>query len=263
MTPKSGDPEILDHMPADRRSLPLRAWLATPDWVFRALGAVLFLGLIATSAHAYIEGFWRHGTYYEFDSGLVVWIPWRILVDATYLLIAISFIFRLPPRVRSANAREIVLPFIAAFWPFLPLVAKAIVGLRSEAWNVRFESWLWNPEKWAGPIFLVGSAFIVVGNLLDVWGYGTLFRSLSISAEARELKVTGPYRIVRHPIYLGQILAQGGIWLFYARTHLVWIGFYACFVAMQLYRSRIEDGVLERAFGDRYRAWKKKTFWFV
>ena len=112
-------------------------------------------------------------------------------------------------------------------------------------------------------MFLCGTALIVVGNLIDVSGYATLFRSVSIAAEARELKVTGLYRIVRHPIYLGQILAQAGVWLFYARTHVVWITFYVAFVAMQLYRSRLEDRVLQRAFGEPYLTWKRRTFWFV
>jgi protein-S-isoprenylcysteine O-methyltransferase Ste14 len=111
--------------------------------------------------------------------------------------------------------------------------------------------------------FASGTALVLVGNALDVWGYGKLFRSISIVPEARDLKVSGPYRFVRHPIYLGQMLAQAGVWLFFAQTHVVWIAFYACFVGMQLYRSRLEDRVLERAFGEPYLAWKRRTFWFV
>jgi protein-S-isoprenylcysteine O-methyltransferase Ste14 len=52
------------------------------------------------------------------------------------------------------------------------------------------------------------------------------------------------------------------VWLLYARTHFVWIAFYACFVAMQLYRARVEEEVLERAFGEQYTKWKRETYWF-
>ena len=104
---------------------------------------------------------------------------------------------------------------------------------------------------------------LTLGNALDVWGYATLCRSLSIVAEARILKTHGPYRFIRHPIYLGQFISQGAIWLVLVRLQPIWALFYVAFIAMQLYRSRVEDRVLERAFGDRYRAWKKKTFWFV
>ncbi|MBU1647461.1 MAG: hypothetical protein KJ787_14105, partial [Gammaproteobacteria bacterium] len=111
--------------------------------------------------------------------------------------------------------------------------------------------------------FCVGAACVCAGNALDVWGYASLFRSVSIVAEARDLVVSGPYRLVRHPVYLGQIVAQAGVWLLFAPLHPVWISFFACFVAMQLYRGRVEDTVLERAFGERYRMWKDRTFWFV
>ena len=81
--------------------------------------------------------------------------------------------------------------------------------------------------------------------------------------EARVLKITGPYRFVRHPIYLGQFLAQAGVWLVLANTHWVWIAFYVCFVALQLIRTRMEDKVLGDAFGASHRDWKLRTFWFA
>ncbi len=104
---------------------------------------------------------------------------------------------------------------------------------------------------------------MTIGLSIEVWGYAILARSLSIVPEARDLKVTGPYRFVRHPVYFGQFIAQGGFLLLAANTHWVWISLYALFVAMQLYRSKLEDHVLEKAFGEPYREWKEKTFWFV
>ena len=104
---------------------------------------------------------------------------------------------------------------------------------------------------------------MTIGFGIEVWGYAWLRRSLSIVPEPRVLYVTGPYRFIRHPIYFGQFIAQIGVWLIAARLHFVSVGILVLFIAMQLYRSKLEDGVLEEAFGEPYRAWKEKTFWFV
>lgn len=249
------------------RSGPMRLWLWVPDWVFRGLGAVAFLVFIAPRLPMYFGNFWGVGAWYQSnlrDPATRVSAPWgQLLVDLTYLLIAISFIIRTAPRQRAARAREIVPPIIAAFWPFIPWWAVSIGKLFDAGWVGAYELFMINPSRWSPVQFICGTSLIILGNALDVWGYATLMRSLSIVAEARELKVRGPYRLVRHPIYLGQMFAQAGVWLFYANTHIVWVAFWAAFVAMQLFRSRIEDEVLARSFGEGYLAWKRKTFWFV
>lgn len=256
-----------EQTPQRMHSVLMRLWLALPDWVFRVLGAMVFLILILPDARAFCTDFWSAGAWFQVDikdPATRISVPWgQLLVDLTYLLIAISFIARVPPRRRAARSREIVLPFIAAFWPFVPWMILRYAQWTHAAWLGPYAVFMRDLTRWTVPRFITGSILIVCGNTLDVWGYATLLRSLSIVAEARELKVKGPYRFVRHPIYLGQMIAQAGVWLFYANRHVVWILFWACFVLMQLYRSRVEDEVLEQAFGERYAAWKRQTFWFV
>jgi len=247
----------------DRPSWPMRLWLATPDWLFRVIGAGFFFTYLAVRLPAYTRGFWQSGAWYKFAGGFELHIPYRILVDISYLLIALAFCFRITPQRRAARASEIILPLMAAFWPFLPFSLLAALRVVSPDWASQYDAFMFNPKAWAPWQFLGGSALIVLGILIEIWGYAVLFRSVSIVAEARQLKVIGPYRLARHPIYLGQFFAQGGLWLFYAQTHVVWIAFYLCFVAMQLYRARVEEAVLERAFGETYLAWKRKTFWFA
>lgn len=246
-----------------RSSWPMRLWLAAPDWLFRVMGAGFFFTYLFVRLPVYTEGSDRAFAWYYFAGGFKLYIPYRVLVDISYLLIALAFCFRIKPLTRAARQREIVLPVIAAFWPFLPFAVLTVLQVASPDWAGRYDAFMFNPQAWAPWQFLVGSTLIVLGILLEIWGYAILFRAVSIVAEARQLKVTGPYRLARHPIYLGQFFAQGGLWLFYARTHVVWIAFYVCFVAMQLYRARVEEVVLERAFGERYGAWKRKTFWFI
>lgn len=250
----------------------MRCWLATPDWVFRAIGAGLILAFIAS----------RAGEYRDFPRvepavqpvvgadaagrpiyGATIYFPLaRVLVDLTFLLIAIAFIVRLPPRRRAGRPREIIIPLVAAVWPLTPIL---LLGLLTATHSdlTKHLSGLMSLHNHSYLRFYVGVTLMCIGNAFDLWGYGTLFRSISITAEARELKVTGPYQWVRHPIYLGQFIAQGGFWLVLVRFHWVWVVFYGLFVVMQLYRARIEEGVLEHTFGEPFTAWKRKTFWFL
>jgi hypothetical protein len=242
----------------------VRIWLALPDWVFCLAGASLFLALIIPHIPGYFTDFWSSGVWFQPSGSQRILIPWgRLLIDSTYLLIAIGFIFRVPPCLRATRSREIVLPLITACWPFFPWIIKSFGQLTDAGWSPHYNMFMMDTAHWTVTRFLCGSGLIILGNAFDVWGYVVLVRSFSIVAEARELKVTGPYRIVRHPIYLGQMFAQAGVWLCYANTHIVWLGFWLAFVVMQLVRSTIEDEVLARAFGEEYLAWRRKTFWFV
>jgi protein-S-isoprenylcysteine O-methyltransferase Ste14 len=56
----------------------------------------------------------------------------------------------------------------------------------------------------------VGSALIVAGTAFQLWGKATLGRSFGIIAANRGVVGGGPYRIVRHPIYLGYLVTHVG-----------------------------------------------------
>lgn len=265
--PAGNAPPLAEPMTAKRphgsaAPWPVRCWLALPDWSFRLIGAGFFFGYLVYRAPDYWTRFWELGPYYQFADGERLQLPWtRVLIDLTYVLIGLAYVFRLPPRSRANRGGAILVAMVGATWPFLPFLFQAILGLIDSPFAADYAAFMWK-TRLSLTTTLVGAALVLFGNALDVWGYGTLFKSISIVPEARVLKVTGPYRLVRHPIYLGQMMAQAGVWLCFARTHVIWIGFYLCFVGFQLYRARLEDRVLEAAFGERYAAWKRKTFWF-
>ncbi len=247
-----------------RRAWPMRLWLAAPDWAFRVAGAVFFFGFVWQRSQKYFAKSWdTFSPYVIFPGGDRIDMPWvPILVDLTFILIALSFCFRMPPRNRAADGWVVSFSLVTGFAPLLLLWISPALGMFDSSWQVSFDAFMWR-QQFTWQLALLGGVLLTIGNTLDVWGYSTLWRSFSIVPEPRELKTTGPYRFVRHPVYFGQFLAQAAIMLVYFRTHVVWISVYALFVAMQLYRSKLEDRVLEKAFGDPYREWQKKTFWFV
>lgn len=96
----------------------------------------------------------------------------------------------------------------------------------------------------------------LAGTVLAFWSAWHLGKSFSLLPQARELVTTGPYRFVRHPIYLGGLLITlGEVWLRFSPLVLV---LNLVFVAAQIVRLRAEEEVLERAFPD-YRAYRART----
>jgi len=256
----------------DRRAWPMKLWLAAPDWLFRVVGAAFFSAFVYQRAIKYFDpqtSISQLGPYCIFPSGQRLQMPWvPILVDLTFVLIALSFCFRMPARNRAANGWVVSYALLTGFAPLILLWISPALGLLAKVGAVStelqpaFEAFMWR-SQFTWQLALLYGVLITIGNALDVWGYSTLWRSFSIVPEPRELKTNGPYRFVRHPVYLGQFIAQAGVLLLAFQTHWVWISVYTLFVAMQLYRSKLEDRVLEKAFGAPYREWKAKTFWFV
>jgi protein-S-isoprenylcysteine O-methyltransferase Ste14 len=75
-------------------------------------------------------------------------------------------------------------------------------------------------------------------------------------AEARSPVMSGPYRYVRHPLYLGESLSMLGLCL--ALGTVIALLFWAVWTGMQLTRAHIEEGKLSRQFAD-YRAYLERT----
>ena len=71
------------------------------------------------------------------------------------------------------------------------------------------------------------------------------------------LTTAGPFRIVRNPIYAGvDLLALGtAIWI---STWMGWLGVALMIVGGDL-RARAEEPLLEVAFGDEYRDYRRRT----
>jgi len=101
---------------------------------------------------------------------------------------------------------------------------------------------------------LLATAAGLAASVLGVLTLSFLGRSFSVMPEARQLVTTGPYGVVRHPLYLFELLGVVGI-LLQVRS-LAGALLLALVAALQIARARWEEAVLDRAFPEfaAYRA---------
>jgi protein-S-isoprenylcysteine O-methyltransferase Ste14 len=110
---------------------------------------------------------------------------------------------------------------------------------------------------------VVGTCVIAVGAALIAWAL-MHFRSWRLRAkldQGHELATEGPFRLMRHPIYMGlNLLALGtAIWI---PTPAEWIALVLMFIGGDL-RARSEEAILTQAFGATYTDYCARTKRFI
>ena len=105
----------------------------------------------------------------------------------------------------------------------------------------------------------IGAGLMIAGISGIVAARFQLGRSFAVKAEAHHLVTQGIYSKIRNPIYVFGLVMLAGIALLLHRP-VLWL-FLPPIAIMQIVRARREAQVLEAAFGDAYREYRRKT-WF-
>ena len=177
-------------------------------------------------------------------------LAWRVLFGfwgASEVLLAVATrTGRSEGNVRDRGSQIIL-------WIVIASAITACVWIKPPAWASMFGGARW-PET-AGVIVLIAGLAIRWTAIL------TLGKSFSVNVAIKDLQKicrAGFYRYVRHPSYLGALVAFLAVGL-----HLRnWISFAVLFVpttAALLYRIHIEETVLREAFGEEYVEYSKST----
>ena len=113
---------------------------------------------------------------------------------------------------------------------------------------------------WSAWTFAAAAAITAAGLLFSVWARRHLGRNWSGTVtikEDHELVTTGPYAIVRHPIYTGLLAAFVGS----AAAIGEWRGVAAVALALFsfAFKLRIEERWMRERFGDAYDAYARRV----
>ena len=106
---------------------------------------------------------------------------------------------------------------------------------------------------------IIGTTLMLVGIVGIATARFQLGKSFSLTAKAHQLVTRGIYSKIRNPIYVSGAVMLAGFVLALHRP-MLWLVFLA-FIVMQTLRARREAKVLEAAFGDAYREYRRNT-WF-
>jgi protein-S-isoprenylcysteine O-methyltransferase Ste14 len=108
----------------------------------------------------------------------------------------------------------------------------------------------------SGALHLASLVLVLGGNYFCLVALLKLGRSLSIMPEARRLVTDGPYRYVRHPLYLAEAVVLLGIFLQFRSLPVALI--VIAVLVFQFLRMHYEEGVLRAAFPE-YADYARRT----
>lgn len=215
----------------------------------RISGALLFAAFLAFHLYHLAQGWNAFDTPAKANS---------LLITATIVFFFSSYFLRTRPVRFSRGWRETVYPLFCAG---LPLViyydAELLRFIPSSHHYYSLLTSLFGPS--GSSLFgwnLCSMILVLAGNSITLLGIISLRRSFSLMVEAREPVFTGLYAYVRHPLYVGEIVATTGVLVFrFSAANAILL---LLFVLCQAYRAALEERKLLSLFPE-YEKYRQST----
>jgi protein-S-isoprenylcysteine O-methyltransferase Ste14 len=142
-------------------------------------------------------------------------------------------------------------------WIFLPFLVLGLLSGWLPAYTDRRDIGTIDGDA----VRYIGLALFVVGGVLriaPVFVLGRRFSGLVAIQEGHELETGGLYRVIRHPSYLGLLLLLVGWALVFRSAIAVVVSL--LLVPPLVARMNSEEALLESEFGERYAAYRRRTW---
>jgi len=203
---------------------------ALPALLFSTLGIVGFSGTLRAAGQGPADPSFPAGLAYLLD------LAHSILTFLFCGLIAALFLIRRAPR--GSRAR-------------LPAMAVALAGTFVMSATAAQPS---TTQDWR--VLALADSLLTVGLAASIYAAAGLRRCFGLAAEARGVVTSGAYRFVRHPLYLGELVAALGALLpvLAPLTTLI----FGLFCLCQVTRAILEERILAAGFPE-YIAYRRRT----
>lgn len=112
---------------------------------------------------------------------------------------------------------------------------------------------------------LIGLVVFFIFSWMQVWAYKTMGKNYSqevVISKKQELVQEGPYKFVRHPQYISQLLSDIGAGLALASFIVIPV---VILIQIPLFilRANLEEKLLQKKFSEDYKEYKKKTGFII
>lgn len=201
--------------------------------VGRLVGVPIMTGLLILNAVALSVSL-RGGQ--SWTTGDVASLAARVCCLAFYSVLVVAYLRRSRARASHPSKRAAAAALVATWLPFaLPFLPASSPSLAT---------------------LTVSNVLLVLGLGFAVWSLRYLDRSFSLVAQARKVVRTGPYAVVRHPLYTGELVALLGTVL--SRPGWTTFAVWATILGLQVYRATSEEEILAAVLPD-YRDYQRRT----
>lgn len=203
----------------------------------RALPLGVFGFLVAIQAELALSGFSRMG-HDGPDVGAAVYLINRLLTLGFFTFLFVMYMVRGRAVAKDHNPLAVAAAMVGSFVLFVLILLPS------------------PPRSEHLAVLVVSNLCLALGMTQAIYALTYLRHRFSLVPEARGLVIGGPYRLVRHPIYLGEIVAGFGLVLpTIAGPPLV---VFLIFVMAEIIRTCYEERVLRRTYPE-YAAYASGT----
>lgn len=196
-------------------------------------------------------------------TAIELWIRWAGGLLAYIALTIVFYGLWRGTRRQAGRTTGKMGPFLRSFWLYL---ASSLFFF-----GIAYIGWIPLPILASPPtrvwMLAIGSLLYFPGMALVLWGRLALGKNYFVSTgfgaqlfAEHQLVMDGPFAIIRHPMYVGLVLATiGGLLIYTTWTTL----FFACFAPVMSLRARREERVLSAEFGEQWRNYCNRVPAFV